>query len=67
MCQTYESVAFYCEESIAAYGTWMKDDDSRARVTFPVYELSADCRELAGANSADIDMLLQTIAMLTSS
>lgn len=57
MCQTYEAATLYREASIAVYGTWMKDDDSRAKGTFPGYELSADYWELIGTSSADIDML----------
>lgn len=57
MCQTYEAATLCREASIAVYGTWVRDDNGRAKGSFPGYELRADFWELVGSSSPDFEAL----------
>ncbi|CDF36522.1 asparaginyl-tRNA synthetase, partial [Chondrus crispus] len=57
LCRTYDAATLGREASIAVYGVWTKDDNGRAKGTWPGFELQVDYWQLVGATSSDIDML----------
>lgn len=57
MCQTYEAATLCREASVVIFGKWVRDENGRAKGTFPGYELQADYWELVGESSSEIDML----------
>lgn len=57
LCMTYEAATLVREASVAVFGTWTKDDNGRAKGSFPGFELQVDYWELVGPSSSDIDML----------
>lgn len=57
MCMTYEAAILNKEASIVVYGKWVRDNDGRAKGSFPGHELQADYWELIGPSHSDFDML----------